>query len=64
MEVGKHGPVPFLHLLRVISGSPINAILRNQAGPQKEEDKAAPLGANSAGTGTSGVTILICILFA
>ena len=41
-EIGKHGPVPFLHLWRGISESPVNATLSNWAGPQKEEDKAAP----------------------
>lgn len=64
MEIGTHSQVPFLHLLRAISGTPVNAILRNPAGPQKEKDKAAPRGAHSAGTGTFRVTILICILFA
>lgn len=64
MEIGTHSQVPFLHLLRAISGSPVNAILRNRAGPQKEKDKTAPQGAHSAGTGTFGVTVLICILFA
>lgn len=44
MEIGTHSQVPFLHLLRAISGSPVNAILRNRAGPQKEKDKTAPPG--------------------
>lgn len=57
----KNGPIPSLHLLRGIPESPINVILRNRAGPQKEEDKAAPQGAKGAGAGTSGVAILICI---
>lgn len=63
MEIGKCGPVPFLHLLRSISRSPINAVLRNPAGPQEEKDKAAAQRARSAKTETSGSAILICISF-
>lgn len=59
--MGKYGPVPFLHMLKGISGSPISAILRNYAGSQKVEDKAVPQGAKPSVAGTSGIAILICI---